>query len=152
MAVLTQAVLTAVLTLIGGCLLFLFSQFIAEGIIKPYIEYRKVLADISYTLIYHANIIVTAPAGSKREEHAEISERLRQLSARLRSAITALPFHELMRLFQLVPLQERIHEAAARLIRISNLLLETEQKRHDEIRQDMASIGALLRIDVAKEK
>ncbi len=144
--------LTAVLILVGAGLLFLASQFVAEGIIRPYVEYRKVLADISYTLIYYANIIVSAPAGSKREEHAEISERLRQLSARLRSAITALPFHELMRMFKLVPSQERIHDAAARLIRMSNLLLETEQKRHDEIRQDMAAIGALLQIDVAREK
>ena len=87
-----------------------------------------------------------------RVDWIEISEKLRQLSARLRSAITALPFHELMRLFQLVPSQERIQEAAARLVRMSNLLLETEQKRHDEIRQDMAAIGALLQIDVAKEK
>jgi len=143
---------TTFLILIGVCVLLLISQLASEGIIKPYVEYRKVLADITYTLIYHANIIVSAPAGSKREEHAEISERLRQLSARLRSAITALPFHELMRLFQLVPRQEHIHDAAARLIRMSNLLLETEQKRHDEIRQDMAAIGALLQIDVAKEK
>ena len=144
--------LAAVLILVGAGLLFLVSQFAAEGIIKPYVEYRKVLADISYTLIYYANIIVSAPAHSKRDEQAEISERLRQLSARLRSAITALPFHELMRLFRLVPPQERIQDAAARLIRMSNLLLETEQKRHDEIRQDMAAIGALLQIDVAREK
>ena len=144
--------MTTALILIGVCGLLLISQLASEGIIKPYVEYRKVLADITYTLIYHANIIVSAPAGSKREEHAEISERFRQLSARLRSAITALPFHELMRLLRLVPRQERIHDAAARLIRISNLLLETEQKRHDEIRQDMAAIGALLQIDVAREK
>ena len=143
---------TAFLTLVVVGALFLISQFVAEGIIKPYVEYRKVLADISYTLIYYANLIIAAPASSKRDEQAEISERLRQLSARLRSAITALPFHELMRLLQLIPPQERIHDAALRLIRISNLLLETEQKRHDEIRQDMAAIGALLQIDVAKEK
>jgi hypothetical protein len=144
--------LTAFLVLIGVAVLLLVSQVTSEGIIKPYVEYRKVLADISYTLIYYANLIVSAPAGSKRDEQAEISERLRQLSARLRAGITALPFHELMRLFQLIPSQERIHDAAARLIRMSNLLLEIEQKRHDEIRQDMAAIGALLRIDVAREK
>ncbi|MBV9618240.1 MAG: hypothetical protein JO201_03430 [Verrucomicrobia bacterium] len=143
--------LTTAFILIGVCVLLLVSQLASEGIIKPYVEYRKVLGELSYTLIYYANLIITAPAHSKRDEQAEISERLRQLSARLRSAITALPFHELMRLFQLIPPQERIQDAANRLVRMSNLLLETE-KRHDEIRQDMAAIGALLRIDVAKEK
>jgi hypothetical protein len=144
--------LTTALILIVVCALLVISQLASEGIIKPYVEYRKVLAEISYTLIYYANLIVSTPVHSKRDEQAEISEKLRQLSARLRSAITALPFHELMRLFHLVPCQERINDAAARLVRMSNLLLETEQKRHDEIRQDMAAIGALLQIDVAKEK
>jgi|SRR5690242_17289799 len=144
--------LTSALILIGVFALLVISQLASEGIIKPYVEYRKVLGEISYTLIYYANLIISAPAHSKRDEQAEISERLRQISARLRAAITALPFHELMRLFRLVPPQERIQDAANRLIRISNLLLETEQKRHDEIRQDMAAIGELLQIDVAKEK
>jgi len=144
-------VFTALFTVILVGALFLVAQLVAEGVIKPYVEYRKVLAEISYTLIYYANLIISEPASSKRDEQAEISEKLRQLSARLRSAITALPFHELMRLFHLIPSQDRIHDAAARLIRMSNLLLELE-KRHDEIRQDMAAIGALLQIDVAREK
>src|ERR1700736_2655221 len=144
--------LTTALILIAVCALLVISQLASEGIIKPYVEYRKVLAEISYTLIYYASLIVSAPAHSKRDEQAEISERLRQLSARLRSAVTALPFHDLMRVLHLVPSQERIHDAAARLVRMSTLLLETEQKRHDEIRQDMAAIGTLLQIDVAKEK
>ena len=92
--------ITAFLTLIAVGALFLVSQVVAEGIIKPYVEYRKVLADISYTLIYYAHIIISEPASWKRDEQAEISERLRQLSARLRAAITGLPFHELMRLFR----------------------------------------------------
>lgn len=144
-------VITA-LIVIAVCALLVISQLASEGVIKPYVEYRKALAEISYTLIYYAPLIVSAPAHSKRDEQAEISERLRQLSARLRSAVTALPFHDLMRLLQLVPAQARIEDAAARLVRMSNLLLETEQKRHDEIRQDMAAIGVLLQIDVAKEK
>ena len=143
---------SALLTLIVVGALFLVSQFVAEGVIKPYVEYRKVLSDISYTLIYFAHIIISEPAHWKRDEQAEISEKLRQLSARLRAAITALPFHDLMRLFRLIPPQDRIHDAAARLVRMSNLLLETEHKRHDEIRQDMAAIGSVLQIDVAKEK
>ena len=144
--------LTALLTFIGVFVAFTLSQVASEGIIKPYAEYRKVLSDISYTLIYYASLIISTPAHSKRDEQVETSERLRQLSARLRAAITALPFHELMRMVRLVPSQDRIQDAAARLIRMSNLLLETEQKRVDEIRQDMATIGSLLKIDVAKEK
>jgi len=147
----TQAVLTATVTLIGGGFLFLFSQFISEGIIKPYVEYRKVLAEITYTLIYHANVIASTPAGAKRDEQVEISGRLRSLSAQLRSAITALPFQDLLRLLQLIPPQQRIYDAAGRLIRISIRLLDVEQKKHDEIYRDMNAVGELLQIDVARD-
>jgi len=143
----TQVALTAALTLIGGCVLFLFSQVITEGVIKPYIEYRKILADITYTLVYHGNIIVSAPAGSQPDAHTEISAKLRELSARLRSSITALPFHSLLRALRLIPPQGRILDAAGRLIRISNRLLETKDKKHDEIFKDMAAVGLLLSID-----
>lgn len=136
------------LTLLGGCVLFLFSQLIVEGIIKPYIEYRKVLAEITYTFVYNANIIVSAPAGSMPDEHGQISAKLRHLSAQLRSSITALPFHRLLRLLRLVPSQRHLQDAAGRLIRISNWLLQTNQKKHDEIYRDMEAIGPLLQIDV----
>jgi hypothetical protein len=145
-----QAALTAAITLVGGCVLFLFSQFIIEGIIKPYINYRKVLAEITHTFVYHANIIVSAPAGSLPDQHAEISAKLRAHSAELRSAITALPFHRLLLLLRLIPRQHRILDAAGRMIRISNRLLETKQKPHDEIFQDMAAIGSALEIDTAR--
>jgi hypothetical protein len=145
-------VITAFVTLIVVGALFLVSQFVAEGVIKPYVEYRKVLAEISYNLIYFAHIIISEPAHWKRDEQAEISERLRQLSARLRAAVTALPFHQLMRALRLIPPQAHIYDAAARLVRMSTLLLEVEHKRHDEIRQDMAAIGSVLQIDVAREK
>jgi hypothetical protein len=147
----TQAVLTATLTLIGAGFLFLFSQFISEGIIKPYVEYRKVLAEITYTLIYHANVIASTPAGAKRDEQVEISGKLRSLSAQLRSAITALPFQDLLRLLQLIPPQQRIYDAAGRLIRISIRLLDVEQKKHDEIYRDMNAVGELLQIDVGRD-
>ena len=147
----TQAVLTATLTLIGAGFLFLFSQFISEGIIKPYVEYRKVLAEITYTLIYHANVIASTPAGAKRDEQVEISGKLRSLSAQLRSAITALPFQDLLRLLQLIPPQHRIYDAAGRLIRISIRLLDVEQKKHDEIYRDMNAVGELLQIDVGRD-
>ena len=143
----TQAILTAGLTLAGGCVLFLFSQVITEGIIKPYFAYRKVLADITHTLVFRNAIIVSAPAGSKPDEHQEVSEQLRLLAAQLRSSVTSLRFHRVLRLLRLVPPQHSIREAAGRLTRISNRLLETKEKKHDEIFQDMADIGFLLHID-----
>ena len=54
--------LSTLLIFTGIALVLFLSQLAREGIIKPYVEYRKVLAEISYSLIYYANIIVSAPA------------------------------------------------------------------------------------------
>jgi hypothetical protein len=142
-----QALLTAGLTLAGGCILFVYSQVVTEGLIKPYFAYRKVLADITQTLVFRNAIIISAPAGSKPEEHQEVSEQLRLLAAQLRSSVTSLRFPRLLRLLRLVPPQHDIREAAGRLTRISNRLIETKDKKHDEIFHDMADIGTLLHID-----
>jgi hypothetical protein len=146
----TQAALTAALTLIGGCVLFVFSQFITQGIIKPYIEYRKVLAGITHTFVYYKNIIVSAPPDMLRQQQDAISAELREHCATLRSSVTALPFHSLLRLFRLIPSQSRIVDAAGYIIRISNRLLDTQEKKYDEIVQDMRAVGELLHIDAAR--
>jgi len=146
----TQAALTAALTLIGGCVLFLFSQLITEGIIKPYIEYRKALARITHTFVYYKNIIVSAPPDAQRQQQDQISSELRDHCAALRSSVTALPFHRLLRLLRLIPPQSRILDAAGHMIRISNRLLDTQDKKYDEIVQDMIAVGELLDIDAAR--
>ena len=142
----TQAVLTAALTLIGASVLLLAT----EGVMKPYMTYRHVLSDITRTLVYRYGIVISAPAGSKPDEHAAISEELRKLAAQLRSSITALPSRTLLRVLRLVPSQRAIEDAAGRLTRISNRLLETKDKKHEEIFGDIAAIGELLHIDTPR--
>src|SRR6266487_5959750 len=142
-----QIFLTASLTLIGGCLLYLFSQTITELLIKPYLNYRQVLANITFKLILYANLIMSARPQDKPDEHLRISAVLREMSARLRSSVTALPMPRLLRCLRLIPREHNIQEAASLLIRISNCLLDAN-KKYDMIYQDVRAIGPLLKIDV----
>lgn len=149
MTQLFQIFLTASLTLIGGCLLYLFSQAITELVVKPYLSYRQVLADITFNLILYASLIMSARPEDKRDEHLYISKLLREMSARLRSSVTALPMPQLLRRLRLIPPEHNIQEAAGLLMRISNCLLDTN-KKYDVIYQDVKAIGPLLNIDVGR--
>jgi len=144
-----QIFLTASLTLIGGCLLYLFSQTITELVVKPYLSYRQVLADITFNLILYASLIMSARPEDKPDEHLRVSRLLREMSARLRSSVTALPMPQLLRCFRLIPPEYNIQEAAGLLTRISNCLLDTN-KKYDMIYQDVRAIGPLLNIDVGR--
>jgi hypothetical protein len=145
-------ILTAVLGVVGGCAAVVFSKLI----IDPYLEYRGVLKEISHALIFHAGLIVSAPFPARddskwsrdnyekaREEHLTVSRKIRDLAARLKASVTPS-----LRFFRLVPAKRNLDDAAGRLIRISNAVLQSD-KKFDWIYEDMKAVGLLLKIDLA---
>jgi hypothetical protein len=143
--------LTALLGFVGGCAAVVFSKLI----IDPYLEYRGVLKAISRALIFHAGLIVSAPFPKRddlkwsrdeyekaREEHLSVSREVRELAARLKAPVTLV-----LRFLRLVPPRETLNNAAGRLIRISNSILQTD-KKFEWIFQDMVEVGVLLKIDI----
>ena len=144
---LLKIALTASFTLIGGCVLYLFSQSITKIVVEPYVEYRKVLGEITFKLVVDKARIVSGRAADEPDEHRRISQEIRELSARLRASITAVPFISILRKLGLVEPHKNIEEAAGFLIRISNLMLESN-KNYDLIYKDFQQIGVVLSIDV----
>jgi hypothetical protein len=76
---------TACLTLVGGCGLLL----VTELLVKPYVEYRRIIGEVAYKLVLNANII--ASASPKMERDIVIAQELRELAARLRASIASFP-------------------------------------------------------------
>ena len=148
-----QIVLTACLTLLGGGVLYVFSQFLSELIIKPYIEFRRVLSEITFRIILYLNLIVSGHPDDDFDQHQRISRKVRELSARLRASVTSLPIPflipSLLRGLGLIPCEKQIQEASSLLIRISNDMLRRD-KNYDRIYEDLSKIGSLLRIDVGR--
>jgi hypothetical protein len=146
---LTQGIVTACLTFGGGCLLYLFSQLVTECIVKPYTAYRAVLGKITYKMIVEAGIICSVDFPQFPERSMAVSTEIRALSASLRKAVTSCPFPRLLRALRLVPPPAVIHDAAGKLIRISNLMLETN-KKYELVYNDFQAVGTLLDIDLGR--
>ena len=146
MDTLFKIVVTACLTLLGGCALYLFAQTITELLVKPYLEYRRVLSDIIFKLVFYANIIKAInSAPPELERDGRISLEMRELSARLRAAVTGLP--PLIQSVHLIPSHEDIKKAAECLIGVSNAMM-SQDKDYVLINQDIQEAARLLRIDV----
>ncbi len=147
-----QIILTTILGFVAGCAGLIFAKLI----IDPYLEYRTVLKETSHTLIFHAGLINSRPFPRRNdiawpredyekavEEHVSVSKKVRDLSARLRSCVTPT-----LRVLRLVPPTNDLSDAAGRLIRISNSMLEAN-KKFDLLYEDVKAVGQLLKIDVA---
>lgn len=76
------------LPVVVGVMVFVFSQYFLKLILEPIIEFRKLLSEISHTLLLHQAKILS---GACHDEnlHANLSA----LSAKLRSSAYLIPFY-----------------------------------------------------------
>jgi hypothetical protein len=147
MTPLEQSALTACLTLLGGCLLYVFSQFISKAILDPYLHYLNLRSDITYKLVYYCNIIVSGSYKQSPDRSLEAAKAIRDISARLRASVVSYPFPDLLQEWKLVHDPSIIDQAAGLLIRISNCMVE-EPKKYDLIYEDYMKVAELLGINL----
>lgn len=92
MTELEKIFLTSGLTIIGGVIVFVVGQIVNEFLIKPLLNYKKIIAEIDEELIFYSNIY--SNAGQFCIEHKEIcspaSDRLRRLACSFSSAYKQL--------------------------------------------------------------
>ena len=139
---LTKILLTAVATILGTVLVFIASQLIGKLVIDPVHDLKKLLGEIRYALVFHAQAILT-PVGDRTGED-EAATVLRRLSCDLLSKIGAIPFYnfwaaisrgflpkrpnaiaaskQLMGLSNSVHQENRFDKNAARITKIEQLL------------------------------
>lgn len=107
-------------TILVGVSIFVTGQIVIKFIIDPIHEFRKLLGEIKYELIFHAQAIQT-PMGT-REREDEASNVLRKLSCHLLSRTFAIPFYRGISLLmpKFLPPKENINDASKWLIGLSN--------------------------------
>jgi hypothetical protein len=133
------AFLTTCLTLLGGCGILL----ITELLVKPYVEYRRIIGQIAFKLVLNANIIASAPPQMERD--IAIAEELRKLAARLRASIASFP-EPVRQGRRFLPVND-ILEASRCLIGLSNAMLN-ENKDYDFIAKNLEGVERLLKIPI----
>ena len=139
-----KILLTAVSTVIGGSLLFLFGQVVMKIVLEPLLEIRKAIRDVQYNLSFHASVVTNARIVDPSSLNVA-RETFRVLFCQLHSATNSLPAYGLFSFLRLIPRRIDIEEAVRDLIRLSN----TNKSSTFELTDGFyASIGQHLKIKV----
>jgi len=99
-----------------GVVVYAASQYFLKLILEPIIEFRKLLSEISHTVLVHQEIIFRGDADDK-----ELQEKLSALSAKLRSSAYLIPYYSLLNKLKVfgIPKKENILLACRELNRLS---------------------------------
>ena len=130
--------LPVLIPLAAGAVGVLLTNFV----LKPYLEYRKLLHVISYTLIFHTGLIRSTKFSEAREDHVKVLNEIRGLAVKLRLSRNAA-----LQELDLMPSNNNLKEAAGLMFRVSGRMYQ-ETKPIEELTADIKRIGQLLKIDI----
>lgn len=123
--------LSMILTIISGVLVFFICEFVREVWLVPLREFHTIKSEICATMIYYAPYYVDPldikeANEAQKEVYKEASKQLRQNACNLSG------FAESLYLIHFgIPTKEKIYEASKQLIGLSNGLYTAFGKGHD---------------------
>jgi hypothetical protein len=116
--------MTIFLTILAGVVTYVLGQLVMKLVIEPVHEFKKVVSDISHSLIEYANVY-SNPGVSGEEIEKDVSSILRKLSSRLNAQMYLIPkYKQTARVFGL-PSRENTTQAAKHLIGLSNSVFKS---------------------------
>jgi hypothetical protein len=133
MAEFNKALLTSALTLIGGCLIFVFQRFLLE----PLNEQSRVIGRVSFAMHYYGReynspLIPKQADQETREHYWAVGDKLRELASSLAESSQAVRPYWLWRLLKMTPDRENIDAVIGLLTRMSNSLFVLGQEQYRE--------------------
>jgi hypothetical protein len=126
-----------------GVVVYAASQYFLKLILEPIIEFRKLLSEISHTLLLHQGIIYSGNADDE-ELHGKISA----LSAKLRSSVYLIPYYSLLnrlRIFD-IPKKENILLACRQLNQLSYGVLNMGKEASRVANENEVSLKEISRL------
>ena len=135
-----KILLTSMLTILVGVVVFVIGQLLSKFLIEPVHELRKAIGEVRYNLLFFAPDILT-PIGRTRESSDKVCDALRKNSSDLYIRSEAIPFYPLVSwVFRgSVPPREKVMDAAKWLRGLSTYMHETDEKANSHI-EDVSSI------------
>ncbi len=120
-----SAILTSLLTIIGGVVIFVTGQLLLKFFIEPLHELRAHIGRIVHSLIYYGDII--SNPGCVRQEAAEAASlALRTLAGDLVAKTYVVPCYMIAHVLRLLPKKKNIFGTHTELIGLSNSLFRKE--------------------------
>ncbi|MES1977219.1 MAG: hypothetical protein V4451_04235 [Pseudomonadota bacterium] len=128
----TKILLTSALTALGAITVFVISQLLGKLVIEPIQEFKKLLGELRYALVFHAPAAVT-PVGDRASEDMA-AEAFRRLACELLSKLESVPFYDFWSNISagFLPRRNDVIEVSKCLIGLSNSV-------HQENRSDKNS-------------
>lgn len=114
-----NVLLTSALTILGGVLVFGFSEIIQKFLVEPVHEQAKVIGEIFFGIVYYGDRYAN-PGTGPPEAMAEAADAFRLYASRLEGTTHAIRWYRFFECIRLVPKRENVEEAVGNLIRISN--------------------------------
>lgn len=111
--------LTSVLTILGGVLVFGFSEIIQKFLVEPVHEQAKVIGEIFFGIVYYGDRYANPGTGPPKAI-AETADAFRLYASRLEGTTHAIRWYCFFECIRLVPKRGNVEEAVGNLIRISN--------------------------------
>ena len=138
----TKIVVTASLTVSGGVIVLVLGQLLGKFVIDPLHEVKKVLGEIRFALLFHAQAIMTPVGDHESEDKA--GEVLRRLASELHSRVGAVPFYDIWSAISkgFFPSKTSALDAAKRLMGLSNSM--RQEGRSDKNAARVSRIEKLL--------
>lgn len=147
-------------TVVTGVSVLVIGQFIVKAFIDPSRELAKSIGEISYALIFYANVY-TSPGIStsgidlkdddawvkqKSRELEDVQVALRKLASDLIARQHAIPLYCLWGWLRFVPGRSNILSASRNLILISNNMFNSGNSSDEENKQARRDIETALRL------
>ena len=111
--------LTFVLTIIGGVLIFVIGQLLLKVFVNPFQELRAIKGSIVDSLNYYAKFY-SNPGMIAQDDRQKTSDVLRKLGSELMAKTAVLPYYRFWSLLRVVPKLSDISKAHRNLIGLSN--------------------------------
>jgi len=120
--------LTAGFTIFGGVFVYVCGQLVSKFIIEPIHDFKKLLGEIRYTILFHKPELYTAVAGDK-ERCDKAHEAFRKASSDLVAKADAVPFYDRLAYGSrgFLPRKTAVEEAAKWLRNLSSAVYKDDR-------------------------
>ena len=141
-----QSLLTCVITVISGVLVFIIGQYLLTIWVQPLQKYKELKQKISYSLTYYAryynNVLDNAHRSLLEETslYENGSDEIRKLASELRGFAETISWIHFG-----IPNKKVLYETSEKLIGLSNSFFSSEQHIQDTISRNIDKVEKIKR-------
>ena len=126
--------LTFVLTILGGVLIFLIGQIALRVCVEPFQQLRLAIADVIFVLFYYAPIYTNRANDRPKDLNERAEDALREKAGILFSRAQAIAYYRVFATVKLVPTYNNVEEAVTNLTFIGNNIRSGDPKDNEAAR------------------